>query len=35
VERVESIRVTWPDGANVTLHDPPVRKVIEVPYPHR
>jgi len=35
VEKVDSIRVQWPDGASITLQGVPVRSTHTVPYPGR
>ncbi len=34
VERVDSIRIQWPDGATCEWTDIPARQVLHVPYPH-
>ena len=33
VAEVESVRITWPDGANHTVAAPPCRHTVRVPYP--
>ncbi len=33
VTAVESVRITWPDGANATVESPPCRHTLRVPYP--
>ena len=32
-EAVESVRITWPDGANQTVTAPPIRHTLRVPHP--
>ncbi len=33
IGEVSSVRITWPDGANHTVHAPPCRHTVRVPYP--
>lgn len=34
-DRVDSVRITWPDGTSLTLSNPPTRQTIPVEYPRR
>jgi len=33
IDTVESVRITWPDGANRTMESPPCRHTVRIPYP--